>query len=89
MSLRHNDMIPFHDLPANELIEKLEIVKHKEMLDEPEAALFLNITINAIRSLRYKRKIAFHKYGDRVRYAMEDLLAYRAKGRIPALSLAG
>ncbi len=81
-------MIPFHELPAAKLIEKLEIVKHKSRVDEAEAALVLNISINAIRALRYKRKITFHKYGDRVMFAMEDLLEYMNRGRVPAFSKA-
>ena len=79
--------IPFHDLPADKLIEKLEVVKHKSTLDEDEAALFLNITIHAIRALRYKRKIAYCKNGDRIQYEMTALMEYKRKSRVSAMTL--
>ena len=50
-----NSEIPYHDLPPDELIKKLDTIKHKATLDEAEAALFLNISLNAIRALRYRR----------------------------------
>ncbi len=81
---RKHFQIPYHDLPADELIKKLETVKHKATLDEAEAALFLNISLNAIRALRYKRQISFHKNGKRIHYSMADLKTYLQRNRVPA-----
>ena len=85
-SIKNNAMIPFHDLPPDELILKLQIVKQKVTLDEDEAALFLNLIMNAIRALRYKRKISYHKYGARVQFEMKDLQAYKDNNRVPSFN---
>lgn len=82
----NNARIPFHDLPADKLIEKLAIVQHKTTVDEYEAALYLNITLNAIRALRYKGKITYYHYGDRVQFEMSDLVEYKKKCKVTAFA---
>lgn len=82
--MRDNTQIPFHDLPPAELIAKLEVVKHKAVLDEDEAALVLNRSMNAIRALRRRRRIAYCKDGDRIQYEMTELKRYLNANRVYA-----
>lgn len=84
--IKKNAMIPFHDLGPEELVRMLEVVKHKTMLNEDEAALFLNITINAIRALRYKRKLSHYKFGGRIQYKMNDLQNYANDHLVPSFN---
>lgn len=56
-------------------------------LSVPEAAEYLNTSVRFIRRLIAERRVAFHKLGKHVRFAIADLDAYVAAGRIEPLSV--
>lgn len=56
-------------------------------LSVPEAAEYLNTSIRFIRRLVAERRVAFHKLGSHVRFAISDLDAFAAAGRIEPISV--
>jgi excisionase family DNA binding protein len=56
-------------------------------LSVPEAAKYLNTSERFIRRLIAERRVAFHKLGKHVRFAIADLDAYVADGRVEPLSV--
>jgi excisionase family DNA binding protein len=57
-------------------------------LSVPEAALYLNTSVRFIRRLIAERRIAFHKIGAHVRFALTDLDAFIAAGRVEPITSA-
>jgi excisionase family DNA binding protein len=55
-------------------------------LKVPEAAKYLNTSVRFIRRLVAERRIAFHKVGAHVRFAVKDLDAFLAAGRVEAIT---
>lgn len=53
-----------------------------EFLTVSEAAVYLNTKVRFIRRLVAERRIAFHKIGAHVRFAMDDLKAFAKAGRV-------
>lgn len=56
-------------------------------LSVPEAADYLNTSVRFIRRLIAERRVAFHKLGKHVRFAVIDLDAYVAAGRVEPISV--
>ncbi|WP_319524667.1 helix-turn-helix domain-containing protein [uncultured Desulfosarcina sp.] len=54
-----------------------------ELLTDREAARLLNLKVQTLRNWRFQgRGPAYHKFGAAVRYAMEDIKAYRDQSRV-------
>jgi excisionase family DNA binding protein len=56
-------------------------------LSVPEAAEYLNTSVRFIRRLIAERRVAFHKLGRHVRFAINDLDEYVAAGRVEPASV--
>jgi excisionase family DNA binding protein len=56
-------------------------------LTVPDAADYLNTSERFIRRLIAERRVAFHKLGKHVRFAVSDLDAYVAAGRVEPASI--
>jgi excisionase family DNA binding protein len=56
-------------------------------LSVPEAAEYLNTSVRFIRRLIAERRVAFHKLGKHIRFAVSDLDSYVAAGRIEPISV--
>jgi excisionase family DNA binding protein len=57
-------------------------------LSVPEAATYLNTSVRFIRRLIAERRVAFHKLGRHVRFAVTDLDQYVSAGRVEPISVA-
>jgi excisionase family DNA binding protein len=57
-------------------------------LSVPEAAQYLNTTVRFVRRLVAERRIAFYKLGAHVRFAVVDLDAFVAAGRVEPITTA-
>jgi excisionase family DNA binding protein len=55
-------------------------------LKVPEAAEYLNTSVRFIRRLVAERRIAFHKVGAHVRFAVADLDAFLAANRVEPIT---
>lgn len=51
-------------------------------LSVPEAAAYLNTKVRFVRRLVAERRVPFHKVGRHIRFAISDLDAFVAQGRI-------
>ena len=56
-------------------------------LTVPEAASYLNTSVRFVRRLVAERRIAFHKFGSHVRFAISDLDAFVEAGRVEPVSV--
>lgn len=56
-------------------------------LSVPEAAEYLNTSVRFIRRLIAERRVAFHKLGKHVRFAVSDLDEYVSAGRVEPVSV--
>ncbi|MGB3441818.1 MAG: helix-turn-helix domain-containing protein [Actinophytocola sp.] len=56
-------------------------------LSVPEAADYLNTSVRFIRRLIAERRVAFHKLGKHIRFAVSDLDSYVAAGRVEPVSV--
>jgi excisionase family DNA binding protein len=56
-------------------------------LSVPEAAEYLNTSVRFVRRLVAERRVAFHKLGKHIRFAVDDLDNYLAAGRIEPISV--
>jgi excisionase family DNA binding protein len=61
---------------------------HAKYLSVPEAALYLNTSVRFVRRLIAERRIAFHKLGAHVRFALVDLDAFIEAGRVEPITAA-
>jgi excisionase family DNA binding protein len=61
---------------------------HAKYLSVPEAALYLNTLVRFVRRLIAERRIAFHKFGTHVRFALIDLDAFVQSGRVEPITTA-
>jgi excisionase family DNA binding protein len=61
---------------------------HAKYLSVPEAALYLNTSVRFVRRLIAERRIAFHKLGTHVRFALVDLDAFIQAGRVEPITAA-
>jgi excisionase family DNA binding protein len=57
-------------------------------LSVPEAALYLNTSVRFVRRLIAERRIAFHKIGAHIRFALADLEAFVQAGRVEPITAA-
>lgn len=55
-------------------------------LDVKGAAAYLGVSVRFIRRLVAERRIAFHKAGTHVRFAIDDLDAFMRAGRVEPIS---
>lgn len=60
-------------------------MEHK-YLKVPEAAAYLNTSVRFVRRLVAERRVAFHKVGAHVRFAIADLDAFLAAGRVEPIT---
>lgn len=58
----------------------------EKYLTVPETAIYLNVSVRFVRRLVTERRIAFHHVGRHVRFALTDLDAWLATGRIEPLN---
>ena len=56
-------------------------------LSVPEAATYLNTSVRFIRRLVAERRVAFHKLGKHVRFAVADLELFMSAGRVEPVSV--
>lgn len=70
------EVAPFFDKQPNEPQSNIEL------LNVPEAAQFLTISVSSVRRLQEGRHIPFFKVGGSIRFAKEDLVSYLARQRI-------
>jgi excisionase family DNA binding protein len=56
-------------------------------LSVEEAAEYLSTSVRFIRRLVAERRVAFHKVGKYVRFAVSDLDAFVAAGRVEPVSI--
>jgi excisionase family DNA binding protein len=61
---------------------------HAKYLSVPEAALYLNTSVRFVRRLIAERRVAFHKFGTHVRFALVDLDAFVRAGRVEPITTA-
>ncbi len=61
----------------------------RKYLKVPEAAAYLNTSVRFVRRLVAQRRIAFHKVGAHVRFAVADLDAFLAAGRVEPITVDG
>jgi excisionase family DNA binding protein len=61
---------------------------HAKYLSVPEAALYLNTSVRFVRRLIAERRVAFHKFGAHVRFALVDLDAFVQAGRVEPITTA-
>jgi excisionase family DNA binding protein len=61
-------------------------MEHK-YLKVPEAAVYLNTSVRFVRRLVAERRIAFHKVGAHIRFAVADLDAFLAAGRVEPITV--
>ncbi|GAB3912885.1 helix-turn-helix domain-containing protein [Kibdelosporangium lantanae] len=54
----------------------------RKYLTVPEAAEYLNTSVRFVRRIVAERRVAFHKLGRHVRFAVEDLEAFISAGRV-------
>jgi excisionase family DNA binding protein len=54
----------------------------RKYLTVPEAAAYLNTSVRFVRRIVAERRVAFHKLGKHVRFAVEDLEAFISAGRV-------
>lgn len=55
-------------------------------LSVPEAALYLNTSVRFVRRLIAERRIAFHRFGTHIRFALVDLDSFVQAGRVEPIS---
>lgn len=55
-------------------------------LTVPEAAMYLNTSVRFVRRLVAERRIAFHKIGAHVRFALADLESFAQAGRVEPIT---
>jgi hypothetical protein len=72
-------------MTESEIINRLEVISRKSVLNEDEAALYMNRSVNAMRELRYKWRIPYIKDGRKIQYRRKDLDAYIEKNLVPAM----
>jgi len=60
----------------------------KKYLTVPETAAYLNTSDRFVRRLVAERRIAFHKVGRHVRFAIADLDAWLASARVEPITVA-
>ncbi|KDN19468.1 MULTISPECIES: excisionase family DNA-binding protein [Amycolatopsis] len=60
----------------------------KKYLTVDEAAVYLNTGVRFVRRLIAERRIAFHKAGVHVRFALEDLESFMQAGRVEPITRA-
>jgi excisionase family DNA binding protein len=51
----------------------------------PEAAEYLNTSVRFVRRIIADRRVAFHKIGRHIRFALDDLDAFISAGRVEVL----
>jgi excisionase family DNA binding protein len=61
---------------------------HAKYLSVPEAALYLNTSVRFVRRLIAERRVAFHKFGAHIRFALVDLDAFVQAGRVEPITAA-
>jgi excisionase family DNA binding protein len=57
-----------------------------EYLTVGEAAEYLNTSVRFVRRLVAERRVAFHKVGSHVRFALADLEAFVRSGRVEPIT---
>lgn len=57
-----------------------------EYLTVGEAAKYLNTSVRFVRRLVAERRVAFHKVGSHVRFALADLEAFVQAGRVEPIT---
>lgn len=58
----------------------------RKYLTVPEAADYLNTSVRFVRRLIAERRVAFHKVGVHIRFALADLDGYLAACRIEPIT---
>jgi excisionase family DNA binding protein len=61
----------------------------RKYLTVPEAAEYLNTSVRFVRRIIADRRVAFHKVGRHIRFAIEDLEAFVNAGRVEVIDAAG
>ena len=61
----------------------------EQYLTVPETAAYLNTSVRFVRRLVAERRIAFHKVGSHVRFALSDLDAWLQEARVEPITGAG